>query len=40
MDDMIEILYRIGDDVGLKVSHIKHHVVAFGRDLYRVAAER
>jgi hypothetical protein len=40
MDDMIEILYRIGDDVGLKDSHIEHHVVAFGGDLYSVAAER
>jgi hypothetical protein len=40
MDDMIEILYLIGDDVGLKVSHIEHHVVTFGRDLYSVATER
>lgn len=40
MDDMIEILYRIGDDVGLKVSHIEHHVVPFGGDLYSVVSER
>jgi hypothetical protein len=39
MDDMIEILYRIGDDVGLKVSHIEHHIVPFGGDLYSVFSE-
>jgi hypothetical protein len=40
MDDMIEILYRIGDDVGLKDSHIEHFIVAFGGDLYSTSAER
>jgi hypothetical protein len=40
MDDMIEILYRIGDDVGLKVSHIEHHVLPYGGDLYSVTTER
>ncbi len=40
MDDMIEILYRIGDDVGLKDSHIERYVVPYGGDLYSTVAER
>jgi hypothetical protein len=40
MDDLIEILYRIGDDVGLKDSHIEHCVLSFGGDLYSTVAER
>jgi hypothetical protein len=40
MDEMIEILYRIGYDVGLKDSQIEHFIVAFGGDFYSTAAQR
>ena len=40
MDDMIEILYRIGNDVGLKESHIQNNVVAYGGDYFTAITER
>jgi len=40
MDDMVEILYRIGEDVGLKESQIQNNVVAYGGDYFTTVTER
>jgi len=40
MDDMIEILYRIGDDIGLKDSQIENNVIAYGGDYFTTVTER
>lgn len=40
MDDMIEILYRIGEDVGLSDTQIEENVVAYGGDFFTTITER
>jgi hypothetical protein len=40
MDDIIEILYRIGEDIGLKDSHIEHNIMAYGGDYFITVMER
>jgi len=40
IDDMIEILYRIAEDVGLTDAQIEKNTVAYGGDYFTTVAER